>query len=215
MSEPRAAITTTATRLRRELFDVIDSIGSGGAPRVVTLRGEPRACIVRLPGGSLFRSVTDFLLTIGGALAAEIQEAAETAGQSREAFVGGAIRARLKRQPVIKPTENCDRINFKHLDPGIRDVVTALWDAGLETSDSGDGVSKPAVGRDYKFEHVVIVPSDDDEPWCPHFEMEQAIKVVTDVRPGEFWSALFTQELRTTDDKLRECIFLRRHDGEP
>jgi hypothetical protein len=116
------------------------------------------------------------------------------------------------RLPTISVMENCDTIDPKYLDPGIRDVVTALWNAGLKTSDSGDGASKPPAGRDYEFEHVVIVPGNDD-PWGPHDEMDRAIAVLKDVRPGEFWSARFTQELRTTEGELREYIFLSRHDG--
>lgn len=34
-------------------------------------------------------------------------------------------------------------IDYDELDPGIRDVVRLLREAGFETTDSGDGVSKP------------------------------------------------------------------------
>lgn len=34
-------------------------------------------------------------------------------------------------------------VDYDHLDPGIRDVVRLLNDAGFKTTDSGDGVSKP------------------------------------------------------------------------
>lgn len=37
-----------------------------------------------------------------------------------------------------------DEINYEELDPGIRAVVKMLRDAGWQTTDSGDGVSKPA-----------------------------------------------------------------------
>jgi len=35
-------------------------------------------------------------------------------------------------------------MNYAELDPGIRDVVSLLREHGFETTDSGDGVSKPA-----------------------------------------------------------------------
>ena len=45
------------------------------------------------------------------------------------------------------------------LDPGIRDVVRYLRGKGYETTDSGDGVSKPAswfeTGEALPFPHVV------------------------------------------------------------
>lgn len=43
------------------------------------------------------------------------------------------------------------------LDPGIRRLVVALREAGFETTDSGDGVSKPDVGRVLDVPHVFIV----------------------------------------------------------
>lgn len=43
------------------------------------------------------------------------------------------------------------------LDPGVRDLVIALRDAGFETTDSGDGVSKPQVdGCTLPFLHVYV-----------------------------------------------------------
>lgn len=51
------------------------------------------------------------------------------------------------------------------LDPGIRQVVTLLREAGFETTDSGDGRSKPAEwyesGEAMSFPHVVAVVSVD------------------------------------------------------
>jgi hypothetical protein len=56
-----------------------------------------------------------------------------------------------------------DELNYEELDPGIRDTVRLLNEAGFETCDSGDGVSK--LPEDYEsgdalaFAHVVaLVP---------------------------------------------------------
>jgi hypothetical protein len=50
-------------------------------------------------------------------------------------------------------------VNYEELDPGIREIVRALNDVGFETTDSGDGVSKPAdwyaSGEAIPFPHVV------------------------------------------------------------
>lgn len=52
-------------------------------------------------------------------------------------------------------------VDYKALDPGIRDVVRMLNAHGFETSDSGDGVSKPQdwydLGEAIPFPHVVAV----------------------------------------------------------
>lgn len=48
-------------------------------------------------------------------------------------------------------------IRLNALDPGIRRLVVALRDAGFETTDSGDGVSKPDVGRVFDVPHVIMV----------------------------------------------------------
>ena len=45
---------------------------------------------------------------------------------------------------------------WKYLDKGIVDLVRFLFDNGYETTDSGDGVSKPDVGREFDFPHVVV-----------------------------------------------------------
>lgn len=38
---------------------------------------------------------------------------------------------------------NVEPIDYSELDPGIRDVVRVMREAGFDTTDSGDGVSKP------------------------------------------------------------------------
>lgn len=47
-----------------------------------------------------------------------------------------------------------EAIDYSQLDPGIRDTVQRLREAGFETSDSGDGVSKPADQIEIPFPHV-------------------------------------------------------------
>lgn len=47
-------------------------------------------------------------------------------------------------------------INYGALDPGIRETVKFLRSHDFETTDSGDGVSKPKVGRVFDFPHVFM-----------------------------------------------------------
>lgn len=49
-----------------------------------------------------------------------------------------------------------DDLNYSNLDPGIRETVRRLREWGYNTVDSGDGVSKPPVGRDLDIPHVFI-----------------------------------------------------------
>ncbi len=46
-------------------------------------------------------------------------------------------------------------INYKDLDPGIREVVKYLHELGYDTTDSGDGVSKPDMACAIDQPHVV------------------------------------------------------------
>lgn len=59
----------------------------------------------------------------------------------------------------IRKTLPKDEFNYDQLDPGIRDLVRKLRESGFETTDSGDGVSKPAVARNFDFPHVFAVVS--------------------------------------------------------
>lgn len=47
-------------------------------------------------------------------------------------------------------------LQMSDLDPGVRSFVKWLRDHGFETTDSGDGVSKPAEAMVLEFPHVVI-----------------------------------------------------------
>lgn len=50
-----------------------------------------------------------------------------------------------------------DSLDYDALDPGIRDVVRLIREAGYETTDSGDGISKRATQPDaLPFPHVVV-----------------------------------------------------------
>lgn len=53
-------------------------------------------------------------------------------------------------------------MKYDELDPGIREVVRVMRDNGFRTTDSGDGVSKPADHRALNIPHVfaVVVPAD-------------------------------------------------------
>ncbi len=48
-------------------------------------------------------------------------------------------------------------VRLSALDPGIRRLVVALREANFDTTDSGDGVSKPDVGRVFDVPHVFMV----------------------------------------------------------
>jgi hypothetical protein len=56
-------------------------------------------------------------------------------------------------------------LDYSTLDPGIRDTVRLLRDAGFDTTDSGDGVSKPAdwyeSGDAIPFAHINAVTTVD------------------------------------------------------
>lgn len=48
-------------------------------------------------------------------------------------------------------------MNYDELDPGIREKVRAIHDLGYHTTDSGDGVSKPADAEGVlPFPHIVV-----------------------------------------------------------
>lgn len=49
-----------------------------------------------------------------------------------------------------------EAFDYAALDPGIRDAVRLLRDAGFETTDSGDGRTKPAMARTFDWPHVVV-----------------------------------------------------------
>lgn len=56
----------------------------------------------------------------------------------------------------------------KGLDPGIEALVLALRSQGFNTTDSGDGYSKPPDERVFECRHVIITLDDDDtlEYWA-------------------------------------------------
>jgi hypothetical protein len=73
--------------------------------------------------------------------------------------LGVERRAGHGRHPKETP------MNYDELDPGIRDTVRRLRDAGFDTTDSGDGVSKPKdwyeSGEAMPFLHVAAATSPD------------------------------------------------------
>lgn len=96
------------------------------------------------------------------------------------------------------------------LDPGVRDLVLALRSAGYETTDSGDGVSKPQVdGCTLPFLHVYIhVPNhnvwslvsyaDDLQRWLEKHGYS-ALTVEASYVPGESAMCMVRKKL-TWDD---------------
>lgn len=91
-------------------------------------------------------------------------------------------------------------------DPGIRDVLKALWRAGLETTDSGDGVSKPDPGIVFRFEHVVVALPDLSRAWEAAVE---SLDAVGTVRPGQPWQVELTRSLTTTGHETTTCFLYR------
>lgn len=79
-------------------------------------------------------------------------------------------------------------VTLQDLDPGIRDVVAALWECGLTTTDSGDGVSKGEHGTVLPFEHVAI-----DLVGAPNAAMAAVAAALTATRPGELWQVEHTR----------------------
>ena len=53
-------------------------------------------------------------------------------------------------------SEDYKTVDYSKLDPGIRDVVRVLRKAWFQTTDSGDGVSKPPEERTVEGPHVFI-----------------------------------------------------------
>lgn len=53
-----------------------------------------------------------------------------------------------------KPKGSKDDLDYAELDPGIREIVRRLREAGFDTTDSGDGKSKPKAARVFDVPHV-------------------------------------------------------------
>jgi hypothetical protein len=74
---------------------------------------------------------------------------------AREIGVKALLAAlRAEAAPARPPVLPLSPGLYAALDPGIRDIVQRLREAGFETVDSGDGVSKPPEGRVVPFAHV-------------------------------------------------------------
>jgi len=61
--------------------------------------------------------------------------------------------------PDIDELEPLDDDTVAALDPGVRDLVVALREAGFDTVDSGDGESKDPEHRELDYPHVMMVVS--------------------------------------------------------
>ena len=73
-------------------------------------------------------------------------------------------------------------INYDKLDPGIRNTVKALNEAGFHTTDSGDGISKPADAREMDFPHVAMKCSKEQI----HSEADRLLAFMQDREPGKW-----------------------------
>lgn len=62
---------------------------------------------------------------------------------------------RAREQRSVCNDGDC-HLSGGYLDPGIREVVRRLRAAGFDTCDSGDGKSKPKVGRNLDEPHVFM-----------------------------------------------------------
>jgi hypothetical protein len=58
--------------------------------------------------------------------------------------------------PGPAPAPDPDGLDLRKLDPGVRSIVSFIRAWGFETTDSGDGVSKPPGPDVLPFPHVVI-----------------------------------------------------------
>lgn len=105
-------------------------------------------------------------------------------------------------------------INYDELDPGVRDLVRWLrvyWN--LNTTDSGDGVSKPAEARVMDVPHVMAVGDRDTlveiawllhERWKPYEEENKLIEVSWNVATGTWMLSLvgFTNADVEVDNRM-------------
>lgn len=96
-------------------------------------------------------------------------------------------------------------LNVDELDPGIRDIVILLRANGFDTTDSGDGVSKPANW----YESGCAMPVPNVAATVRHWEMiEEAERMVAIL--GDGWTV---QASYSTHDK--SCILLATKDAIP
>lgn len=63
----------------------------------------------------------------------------------------------LRLREGMREKRPVEAIDYDSLDSGIRDIVKQLREAGFETTDSGDGVSKPVEERAFDCLHVAAV----------------------------------------------------------
>lgn len=80
-------------------------------------------------------------------------------------------------------------LNLEELDPGIREVVRRLRKAGFNTTDSGDGVSKPEMECALDVPNVHMVFPNDWDSEGAYWDTNRLLKVVTswgvEVKPGD------------------------------
>lgn len=98
------------------------------------------------------------------------------------------------------------------LDPGIREVVRLVQAAGFMTTDSGDGVSKPAdwyeTGEALPYPHVVVKST----PQRMVTDAHNLVDLLNMPRPGAR-GGWVVQATYTTND--RSCLLLASQDAIP
>lgn len=98
------------------------------------------------------------------------------------------------------------------LDPGIREVVRLVQAAGFVTTDSGDGVSKPAdwyaTGEALPYPHVVVKST----PLTMVTDAHNLADLLNMPRPGSI-GGWVVQATYTTND--RSCLLLASQEAFP
>lgn len=93
-------------------------------------------------------------------------------------------------------------IDYAKLDPGIREIVRKLRDLGWDTTDSGDGVSKPDMECAMSFPNIAVATA------CDRFFRDaDALDIeLSRIEPGwtveaTYWPACGTVILLATKEK--------------
>lgn len=109
--------------------------------------------------------------------------------------------------------------SYDELDPGIREVVRALRDAGYNTIDSGDGVSKKgthAEGEYLDFPHVLVLSTLSRASTLGEtFDMIEAIATLLLEKTGQPWVVDFVAPEPGSDDMIFMACLAEERDGTP
>lgn len=81
-----------------------------------------------------------------------------------------------------------EEINYEELDPGIREIVRRLRELGWDTTDSGDGASKPDMECAMPFANVAIATSVKGMTLGARALMRDLDTISTSTRSSPAWS---------------------------